>query len=46
MSSSLGNILDGKAAAAEIRAEVAASAREMIAAGARTPHRPERSSAA
>jgi methylenetetrahydrofolate dehydrogenase (NADP+) / methenyltetrahydrofolate cyclohydrolase len=32
-----GNILDGKAAAAEIRAEVALSVREMVAAGARPP---------
>jgi methylenetetrahydrofolate dehydrogenase (NADP+)/methenyltetrahydrofolate cyclohydrolase len=32
-----GRILDGKAVAAEIRAEVAASAREMVAAGARPP---------
>lgn len=32
-----GTILDGKAAAAEIRSEVAASVREMIAAGARPP---------
>ncbi len=31
------NILDGKAAAAEIRSEVAASVREMTAAGARPP---------
>jgi methylenetetrahydrofolate dehydrogenase (NADP+)/methenyltetrahydrofolate cyclohydrolase len=31
------NILDGKAAAAEIRAEVAAGVREMLAAGARPP---------
>jgi methylenetetrahydrofolate dehydrogenase (NADP+)/methenyltetrahydrofolate cyclohydrolase len=31
------NVLDGKAAAAEIRSEVAASVREMTAAGARAP---------